>query len=117
MKKVLLIIFISMTYQVCNAQKIYEPNWESIDSRPLPAWFEDAKFGIFVHWGLYSVPSWGPTDKDFKYAAGNDWHKRIAMKYSEWYWHRILLKTLKQKIFNQIYGQKYLNPLGQNMWY
>lgn len=36
----------------------YENNWESLDSRPVPAWFGDAKFGIFVHWGLYSVPAY-----------------------------------------------------------
>ena len=35
----------------------YEPNWKSIDSRPLPAWFDEAKIGIFLHWGVFSVPS------------------------------------------------------------
>ena len=39
----------------CVAQ--YEPNWESIDSRPLPSWYDDSKFGIFIHWGVFSVPS------------------------------------------------------------
>ena len=42
------------------ANKVYEPNWESIDSRPLPEWFNEAKFGIFIVWGPYSVPSWVP---------------------------------------------------------
>ncbi|XP_046572693.1 alpha-L-fucosidase-like [Haliotis rubra] len=37
----------------------YEPNWASIDSRPLPAWYDEAKLGIFVHWGIFSVPSFG----------------------------------------------------------
>ena len=37
----------------------YEPTWESIDSRPLPEWFDQAKFGIFIHWGVFSVPSFG----------------------------------------------------------
>ncbi|RPJ85950.1 MAG: hypothetical protein EHM18_08725, partial [Acidobacteria bacterium] len=37
----------------------YAPNWESLDKRPAPEWFLDAKFGIFIHWGVYSVPSWG----------------------------------------------------------
>lgn len=37
----------------------YEPNWDSLDSRPSPQWFDDAKIGIFVHWGVYSVPSFG----------------------------------------------------------
>jgi alpha-L-fucosidase len=39
--------------------KHYEPNWASIDSRPLPTWFDDSKIGIFMHWGLFSVPSFG----------------------------------------------------------
>lgn len=42
------------------AQKTYEPTFESLDSRPIPSWFEDAKFGIFIHWGPYSVPAWSP---------------------------------------------------------
>ncbi|XP_067138020.1 alpha-L-fucosidase-like [Centruroides vittatus] len=37
----------------------YQPNWESLDSRPLPEWFDKSKIGIFLHWGLYSVPSFG----------------------------------------------------------
>ncbi len=36
----------------------YENNWSSLNSRPVPSWFGDAKFGIFVHWGLYSVPAY-----------------------------------------------------------
>jgi len=51
----------------------YKPNWESIDSRPLPSWYDEAKFGIFIHWGVFSVPSfrsewfwkdWHDGDKD-----------------------------------------------------
>ncbi|XP_030625770.1 plasma alpha-L-fucosidase [Chanos chanos] len=43
----------------CPSWSKYEPNWESIDSRPLPEWFDQAKFGIFIHWGVFSVPSYG----------------------------------------------------------
>ena len=35
----------------------YEPNWDSLDSRPLPTWYDQAKFGIFIHWGVFAVPS------------------------------------------------------------
>ena len=35
----------------------YEATWESLDSRPLPQWYDDAKIGIFIHWGVFSVPS------------------------------------------------------------
>lgn len=37
----------------------YSPDWPSLDSRPLPGWFDEAKFGVFVHWGVFSVPAWG----------------------------------------------------------
>jgi alpha-L-fucosidase len=38
----------------------YQPTWESLDKRPIPKWYQDAKFGIFIHWGPYSVPAWSP---------------------------------------------------------
>ncbi len=36
----------------------YKPTWESLDKHPLPKWFDDAKFGIFIHWGVYAVPAY-----------------------------------------------------------
>jgi alpha-L-fucosidase len=41
------------------AQQVYEANWQSLKQYKTPAWFEDAKFGIFIHWGVYSVPAFG----------------------------------------------------------
>ncbi len=55
----------------------YAPSWESLDKRPLPAWYDDAKFGIFIHWGTYSVPAYAPTDVS------------VYAKYAEWYWKRL----------------------------
>lgn len=52
----------------------YQPTWESIDKRPTPAWFTDAKFGIFIHWGAYSVPAYAPV------VPGK-------LAYAEWYWN------------------------------
>ncbi|XP_012245713.2 alpha-L-fucosidase [Bombus impatiens] len=37
----------------------YSPTWDSLDRRPLPTWYDDAKIGIFIHWGVFSVPSFG----------------------------------------------------------
>lgn len=37
----------------------YTPDWTSLDSRPLPGWYDEVKFGIFVHWGVFSVPAFG----------------------------------------------------------
>ncbi|MES2390746.1 MAG: alpha-L-fucosidase [Acidobacteriota bacterium] len=43
----------------------FAANWESLGKYETPEWFRDAKFGIFVHWGVYSVP-----------AYGNEWYPR-----------------------------------------
>jgi alpha-L-fucosidase len=59
----------------------YEANWASIDSRPIPQWFEDSKFGIFIHWGVFSVPAWGPLPRD---------GASIYECYAEWYWWRLM---------------------------
>ena len=40
----------------------YQPTLESVKTHPLPDWYNDAKFGIFIHWGLYSVPAFAPQD-------------------------------------------------------
>ena len=43
--------------EISRERKTYAPNWESLDSRPLPDWYDDAKIGIFMHFGVYTVPS------------------------------------------------------------
>ena len=54
-----LLIIVALPFTAISQNK-YEANWESLDSRPVAQWFPDAKFGIFIHWGPYSVPSWSP---------------------------------------------------------
>jgi alpha-L-fucosidase len=56
MKKLFLLALLLSSLQLF-AQD-YQPNWESLDKRPTPQWFKDAKFGIFIHWGVYSVPAY-----------------------------------------------------------
>ncbi len=43
----------------------FQPNWDSLARYQVPAWYQDAKFGIFIHWGVYSVPGFG-----------NEWYPR-----------------------------------------
>ncbi len=43
----------------------FAPTWEALEKYQTPAWYQDAKFGIFLHWGLYSVPGFG-----------NEWYPR-----------------------------------------
>jgi alpha-L-fucosidase len=53
------------TVQVLRGQPTYEPSWDSLGKHKDPAWFGDAKFGIYFHWGPYSVP-----------AFDNEWYSR-----------------------------------------
>ena len=45
----------------------YEPSWNSLRSHVTPQWFRDAKFGIYTHWGVYSVPACGPNATWYPY--------------------------------------------------
>lgn len=60
MKRARLLLFLIIPLISFGQGKKYDPRWESLDSRPAPSWFVDAKFGIFLHWGPYSVPAWAP---------------------------------------------------------
>ena len=82
MKRLLFVFFISVlssSRSVFPAGPAVESSWESIDGRQTPAWFQDSKFGIFIHWGVYSVPSFAPTEGVSVYA-----------RYAEWYWNRLV---------------------------
>jgi alpha-L-fucosidase len=37
----------------------YAPKLELLKSRPLPVWYDKAKFGIFIHWGMWAIPASG----------------------------------------------------------
>ena len=57
----------------------YKPDWVSLSEYEAPKWFRDAKFGIFIHWGLFSVP-----------AFNNEWYSRnmYIQDMEEWKHHR-----------------------------
>ena len=70
----------------------FEPTIESVREHQVPDWFMNAKLGIFIHWGLYSVPAWAPPGGDigevFESGDMSDWFRKNS--YAEWY-----LNTLK----------------------
>lgn len=57
MQYLLLLLVIVVTKPIASEPRKYRPDWKDLDSRPLPQWYDEAKFGIFVHWGIYSVPA------------------------------------------------------------
>jgi alpha-L-fucosidase len=68
----------------------YEPNWASLDRRPTPAWFLDAKFGVFIHWGVYSVPAWGKHGE-----------------YAEWYWRHTTSPNAKDPAWREYHARTF----------
>lgn len=57
----------------------YSASWESLSKYRVPEWYKDAKFGIFIHWGVYCVP-----------AYGSEWYSRnMYIKDSDEYKHHI----------------------------
>ena len=65
----------------------YEPTWDSVSEHPLPEWYDDAKLGIFLHWGLYSVPGWAPQVPDIQQMLHDDGPRAMFANnpYAEWY--------------------------------
>src|SRR6266576_1933519 len=80
---ILLLCFLVSPCLQAQSPSHYEASLESLNKHPLPQWYGDAKLGIFIHWGLYSVPGWAPLihpEHDFTspdYLTHNP--------YAEWY--------------------------------
>jgi alpha-L-fucosidase len=91
-----LIVFLFILALNLNGQS-YLPDWASLDKRPVPQWFEDSKFGIFIHWGVYSVPAWGPTGDSIG----------VYDKYAEWYWRKMDQPGKVQKYFLNFHLKTY----------
>ncbi len=96
LKILILIVMIFSQFGFAGSKK-YENTWASIDSRPIPSWFEDAKFGIFIHWGVYSVPSWRKLEPGL-YAS-----------YAEWYYARVMYnaKNGGMEFHNKNFGKNF----------
>jgi alpha-L-fucosidase len=58
----------------------YQPNWDSLRQYRVPDWYRDARFGIFLHWGVYSVPAydneWYPRNMYVRSEKAFDYHRR-----------------------------------------
>lgn len=60
----------------------FRPDWESLQKYQIPEWYRDAKFGIFIHWGVYSVPSFGNEwYGHYMYREGSEDYKHHVATY------------------------------------
>ncbi|MDP4222193.1 MAG: alpha-L-fucosidase [Bacteroidota bacterium] len=97
-----LLLAFSLSFSLTLSSQTYKPTWESLDKRPVPGWFEDSKFGIFIHWGIYSVPAWAPFGDSIS----------VYDKYAEWYWNKLTSNDSKVNRYfvnfhNKTYGRDF----------
>ena len=87
----------------------YTPEKDSLKQHEVPDWFHNAKFGIFVHWGLYSVPAFAITGIDLvnSMKRGPEEHFKNN-PYAEWYLNSLRIKgSPTQKFHDQTYGTNF----------
>ncbi len=88
----------------------FEPTLESVRQHVLPEWFAKAKLGIFIHWGLYSVPGWAPPGEDIdRQVAEKGWSAMFANNpYAEWYQNSLRVgDTPTRRHHTATYGEKF----------
>jgi alpha-L-fucosidase len=62
----------------------------SLNARALPTWFDAAKFGIFIHWGIWTIPAFAPRVGSISEVFRTHYDRAAAMlPYTEWYWNAI----------------------------
>ncbi len=117
----------SLAFLTCAATaQSYEPNWDSLSKhKPAPDWFRDAKFGIYFHWGVYTVPEFGdewyprnmyfPTHPAFKH------HVKTYGPHAEFGYHKLVPLFTAEKfnaaewveLFEQA-GAKFAGPVAEH---
>ena len=86
----------------------YQPTLESVKTHPMPDWYNDAKFGIFIHWGIYSVPAFAPhgaltAEKMLSGEIGFG-----ETPYAEWYQNSLRIKgSSVQQYHTKTYGEDF----------
>ncbi len=106
----------------------YTADWQSLNSRKVPQWFSDAKFGIFIHWGLYSVPAytkngeyaeWYRIQLDNENHPSSEFHRRV---YGDNFKYEDFVDGFKAELFDadkwadlfQKSGAKYINLVSKH---
>ena len=97
MKRLFLFLSLVLTGTYLSAQVL--PTWESINQRGYPQWFSDAKLGIFIHWGVYSVPAFASKEG-----------------YAEWYYRGLMTSDDRKAFQERIYGKDFQYEDFVPMW-
>ncbi|MGI9274284.1 MAG: alpha-L-fucosidase [Endozoicomonas sp.] len=115
----------------------YQPDWDSLKQYQVPDWFRDAKVGIFIHWGVYSVPAayneWYPRDMYMRLRdslqnlrlPGNPrvrWHHKRRHGPTSEFGYKDFIPEFKAENWNpeewldhfENWGARYIMPVGEH---
>lgn len=81
----------------------YKDTWESLQNKHIPNWFKQDKFGIFIHWGLYSIPAfnneWYPRNMYIEGSEEYEYHIKTFGKHKD-FGYKDFIKLFKAEHFN-----------------
>ena len=97
MKRIVLLL--ALAFVAINLSAQVQPTWESINQRGYPQWFSDAKLGIFIHWGVYSVPAYASKEG-----------------YAEWYYRGLMTNDDRKAFQERVYGKDFQYENFVPMW-
>ena len=103
----------------------FKDNWESLSRFSVPKWYQDAKFGIFIHWGVYSVPAyrneWYPRSMYIQGTPEFEHHIKTYGPHKE-FGYKDFIPLFKAEKFNpaawanlfEEAGAKYVMPVAEH---
>ncbi|MBN2048526.1 MAG: alpha-L-fucosidase, partial [Anaerolineaceae bacterium] len=107
------------------AEGKYKDNWASLSNYPVPEWYRNAKFGIFIHWGVYSVPAfgneWYPRNMYIRGTKEFEHHRKTFGEHKE-FGYKDFIPMFKaeqfdarewMKLFKEA-GARYVMPVGEH---
>ncbi|KAK9702652.1 Alpha-L-fucosidase [Popillia japonica] len=97
-----------------NELKYEPPTWESLDTRPLPEWYDKAKVGIFLHWGVYAVPGFGSEWfwMDWKGANISSYYKFMEKNYPPNFTYQDFAKDFIAEFYDPAYWAQLFKASG-----
>ena len=66
------------------SESAYKADWESLKQVPVPRWYDDAKFGIFIHWGPYAVPGTNVAGHYAEHYAHDMYESKLDYQEKNW---------------------------------
>ena len=113
LKFALILIAVACLSSALNAQEGYQPTPANLEARH---WFQDAKLGMFIHWGVYSVMSDGEWVMEVRHIPAKDYEKLAAQFGGEALGHFEILCQRDVRILPRWAAQHRARRIAEGEW-